>query len=153
MQTAVAAPSLGKRIEFSANVKAARFQDWEVWVRAIDAGNVVIAYDEAHVAASKIEWRKGAAVIDVPGSAAAIAYGVNFHGSGKMYVDDTHLSVLDKSTPATEHNLPSRLGVAVDDATRDGPLPLPSNLDFEDVVPADDTFRERPKDRLDRSRF
>jgi hypothetical protein len=153
MQTAVAAPWLGKRIEFSANVKAVRFQDWEVWVRAIDAGNVVIAYDESHVAASKIEWRKGAAVIDVPWSAAAIAYGVNFHGSGKMYVDDTHLNVLDTSMAVTRHNLPARLGVVVQDDSNDGPLPLPSNLDFEDVVPADKTFREQPKDRLDRSRF
>jgi len=153
MQTAVAAPWLGKRIEFSENVKAGRLQDWEVWVRAIDPGNVVIAYDESHINASKLEWRKGAAVIDVPWSAEQIAYGVNFHGSGKMYVDDTHVSVLDPSLPAPEHNLPSKLGVVVQDASQEGPLPMPSNLDFEEAVPADKTFREQPKDRLDRSRF
>jgi hypothetical protein len=153
MQTAVAAPWLGKRIEFAVNVKAARFQNWEVWVRATDSSNVVIAYDEWGVAASKLEWRRGAAVIDVPWSAAAIAYGVNFHGSGKMYVDDTHLNVLDKGLPAPLHNLPAKLGVVVQDESQDGPLPMPSNLDFEDAAPADPTFRERPKDRLDRSRF
>lgn len=115
--------------------------------------NVVIAYDESGVAASKIEWRKGAAVIDVPWSAAQIAYGVNFHGSGKMYVDDTHLNVLDRGIPVRTHNLPSKLGVVVQDESGDGPLPMPSNLDFEEVTQADQTFREQPKDRLDRSRF
>jgi hypothetical protein len=153
VQTAMAAPWFGKRIEFSAMVQAERFQDWEIWVRAIDAGNVVIAYDESHIPASKLEWRKAAAVIDVPWSAAQIAYGVNFHGSGKMYVDDAHLIVIDEDSPAHEHNLPSKLGVVVQDASKDDPLYMPSNLDFEDVVPADKTFREQPKARLDRSRF
>jgi hypothetical protein len=153
MQNVVAAPWIGKRIEFSAMVEAARFQDWEIWVRAIDSGNVVIAYDEAHIPASKLEWHKGAAVIDVPGSATEIAYGVNFHGSGKMYVDDAHLLVLDQDTPAPVRDFRSKLGVVVPDARKDGPLYMPSNLDFEESVPADKTFREQPKDRLDRSRF
>lgn len=153
MQTASAAPWIGKRIEFSVNVKAGRLQEWDVWVRAIDAGNVVIAYDESQVAASKIEWRKGAATIDVPWSAAEIAYGIKVYGPSRLYVDDTHLTVLDKSLPAPMRNRPDKLGVVAQDASKNGALGMPSNLDFEDIVPADETFRELPQERLDRARF
>jgi hypothetical protein len=154
MQTTAAAPWLGKRVEFSANVRPGeRYREYEVWVRAIDAANVVIAYARGQAYARDFAWRKVAAVIDVPWSASEIAYGVSLRGPGKLNIDDTHLRVLDKSIPVPMRHWPSELGVVAQDASKNGPLGMPSNMDFEDVVPADEEFRELPKDRLDRSRF
>jgi hypothetical protein len=61
--------------------------------------------------------------------------------------------VVDRSVELTGHTVPSQLGVIVQVADRKGPLAMPSNLDFEDVVPADEAFRDVPKDALGRTRF
>jgi hypothetical protein len=154
MQTAGAAPWVGKRVEFSLSTEPEGLRTtYEVWIRAVDAGNVVIAYDEAQTFGAKSDWKKKAATIDVPWSAAEIAYGVSVHGAGRLHVDNAQLTLIDKSMPAPTHNMPAKLGIVAQDANKNGPLAMPSNLDFEDVGPADDSFREIPPDQINRTRF
>jgi hypothetical protein len=154
LQTAVAAPWVGQRVEFSMSTKREGLRmSYDVWIRAIDAGNVVIAYDEAQMFAAKPDWKRATATIDVPWSAAEIAYGVNLHGVGTLHVDNAQLEAIDKSLPAPTHNIPAKLGVMAQDANKNGALATPSNLDFEDVGPADESFREAPKDQVNRTRF
>jgi hypothetical protein len=82
-----------------------------------------------------------------------VAYGINLHGPGSLHIDAARVDALDRNVPAPKHNLPGRLGVVVQVANEKGPLARPSNLDFEDAVPADPSFREVPKDELGRTRF
>jgi hypothetical protein len=154
MQTASAAPWVGKRVEFSMSTKPHGLRaTYDVWIRAIDAGNAVIAYDEMQTFGAKSDWKKTAATIDVPWSAAEIAYGINLHSTGGLNVDDAQLTLIDKSLSAPMRNRPAKLGIVVQDANKDGPLGMPTNLDFEDVVPAGDAFREIPQDQVGRTRF
>ena len=154
MQTAMAAPWVGKRVEFSVSAKQETLRTtYEVWIRAVDAANVVIAYDELQMFGDKNQWKKRSVTIDVPWSAAEIAYGVNLHNAGTLHVDDAQLTLIDKSLPAPTRNLPAKLGIVAQDADKNGPRAMPTNLDFEDVIPADGSFREIPQDQLGKTRF
>lgn len=154
MQAVVGEPWAGKRVEFSASAKAHNGgEELAVWIRAVDAASVVIAYDQSESRYAKPEWKKIVAVIDVPWSAAELAYGVNLSGPGKAHIDDVRLKVIDKSLPAPTRNMPWQLGVVAQAADAKGPLAMPANLDFEEAVPANDAFREVPQDKVGRTRF
>src|SRR5262249_5839055 len=146
MQAVVAAPWLGKRVVFSVSYKMRyRWQDLEIWLRALDGSNVVIAYDAVHVHYTTAEWKKATVALDIPWSASEIAYGANLRGVGSVWIDAARLDVVDKSVPVVTGNYPAQLGVVAQDASVNGPLGMPSNMDFEDVVVADETFRLVPK--------
>ena len=155
MQSIAADPWVGKRVEFSIRTKAAGLrQHVDAWIRATDAGKAVIAYDHFETMYDKPEWRKRSVVLDIPWSAAEIAYGVSLNGVGTVWMDNAQLLPVDKAAVnVTGHTLPSQLGVLVQDADDKPPLSMPSNLDFEDVVPVDETFRRVPPDAVGRTRF
>jgi hypothetical protein len=154
MQSVVAEPWLGKRVVFSLSWKGRGLvQDVEVWIRALDAGRVVIAHNNAGSRYSKPEWKKSTVAIDVPWSAAEITYGVNLRATGGAWVDAAKLDAVDRNAAVGARNLPGELGVIAQESTANGPLAMPSNMDFEDVGPATDAFRRAPKDQLGRSRF
>jgi hypothetical protein len=154
MQSVVAEPWLGQRLVFSVSWKSReKYQDIKVWIRAIDAGQVVIAYNVQEDSYDTAGWRKTSVAMDVPWSAAEIAYGIRIDPQGALWVDDAHIDVLDKNVPVAMRNLPAELGVRAQEAHEQGPLARPSNLDFEDIAPIDASFREAPKDALGRNRF
>lgn len=155
LQSVVAEPWLGKRVVFTVNIAP---DDWfgnpvVVWIRALDASNVVISYNEWEAAYVKKDWQKQSVAIDVPWSATEIAYGVNVYASSKMWIDGAQFDAVDKNVDVRARNVPSRLGVTAQDANERGPLALPSNLDFEIVVDADGNILETPQDKLGRTKF
>jgi len=155
LQSVVAEPWLGKRVVFTVNFESGdRFADEVVvWIRALDASNVVISYNEWQASYAKREWQKQSVAIDVPWSATELAYGVNVYASSKMWIDGAQLDAVDRNVDVGARNLPSKLGVTAQDASERGLLALPSNLDFEIVVDADGNVLEAPKDKLGRSKF
>jgi hypothetical protein len=155
LQNVVAEPWLGKRVVFTVNIAP---DDWfgnpvVVWIRALDASNVVISYNEWEAAYVKKEWQKQSVAIDVPWSATEIAYGVNVYASSKMWIDGAQFDAVDKNVEVGARNVPSKLGVTAQDASERGPLGLPSNLDFEIVVDANGNVLEAPQDKLGRKKF
>ena len=154
MQTVLADPWVGKRVEFSMSTRSAEFRrHFELWIRATDSGGAVIAHGHVESLYGKPEWQKATVVMDIPWSAAEVAYGINLDGAGKVWVDNAQVKVVDKSIELAGRTRPSELGVIVQTADRNGPLAMPANLDFEDVVPADEAFREIPQDELGKTRF
>lgn len=155
MQTIVAGDLAGKRVELSIRTRAQAFRrDFELWMRATDSAGVVIAYDEAQSDYGKAsEWQTVTTVMDIPWSAAEIAYGVTLTGPGKIWLDGAQLRVTQKIADLSARMRPAKLGVTVQESDRNGPLPAPSNLDFEDVVEMKEPFYQPPKDELGKSRF
>jgi hypothetical protein len=155
LQSVVAEPWLGKRVVFTVNIEPGEWfgDDVAVWIRALDASNVVISYNEWEAAYVKKDWQKQSVAIDVPWSATEIAYGVNVHGSSKMWIDGAQFDAVDKNVEVGARNIPSRLGVTAQDASERGPLALPSNLDFEIIVDGNGNPLEAPKDQLGRKKF
>jgi|GEM_PF-2104987 len=156
LQTALAAPYLGKRVELSAYLRAEGTRGYNTgfWFRAIDPANVVIAYDSSDLAAVQYadEWHQHRLVMDIPWNASEIAYGFSIAGPGKLWVDDVHVSVVDKAIPTTSRNQHVRnIGTIVQQESPDGPRARPSNLDFEEIVeergkprpPAPDSIKGR----------
>jgi hypothetical protein len=154
MQSVIADPWLGKRVVFTVNWKRTGFrQHIELWVRALDASRVVIAYNESGAQYGREDWVRNSVALDIPWSATEIAYGVNLHGPGEIHVDNARFDIVDKAVDIGARNLPGRLGVVAQETSDKGPLASPSNMDFEDIVAAGAGFRELPKDQLGRSRF
>lgn len=154
MQNVVAEPWLGKRVVFSVNLKGrGRFQDAELWMRAIDGGGVVIAYNSESALVGKDKWDKDTVALDVPWSATELAYGVKVRAQNGVWVDGAWLEAVDRNADVGARNLPGQLGVVAQEANVDGPLSRPTNMDFEDVGPARASFRQAPEDQLGRNRF
>jgi hypothetical protein len=155
IQTVIADPWLGKRVVFTVNWKPKGFrQDVQLWVQALDASRVVIAYNEVLSRYAKEQWQRSSVALDVPWSATEIVYGVNMRGTGQINIDGARFDVVDKSIDINARTIPGALGVVAQETSDKGPLASPSNMDFEDIVPVETTlFREVPKDRLGRSRF
>jgi hypothetical protein len=155
LQSVVAEPWLGKRVVFTVNVRPDnRFGDEVVvWIRALDASNVVISYNEWEAAYVKFDWQKQSVAIDVPWSATELAYGVNVYASSKMWIDGAQFDSVDRNVDVGARNVPSKLGVTAQDASEKGALARPSNLDFEIIVDADGNLLEAPKDQLGRTKF
>ncbi len=154
MQTISAAPWVGKHVEFSVSTRSREMRrDMEVWVRVTDADDAVIEYRQWQTLYGKPEWKTTSIIVDVPWSAAQIAYGVSLRGVGTLWIDNAQLKALDRSIAVSGTSYPDRLGVIVQVADEGGPLAQPSNMDFEEVVPADERFRQVPEDELGRARF
>jgi len=154
LQEASAAPYLGKRVEFSVSVRAEdRGSGWEVWFSAIDAGRVVIVRQMTNGFARNDQWARHRVVVDVPWSADAVAYGVSLQGKGSLWIDDARIDVVDTSLPTVGYTLPNQIGVRAQVAAADGPLPAPSNMDFERLVPLEASARDAPADAIDARRF
>lgn len=157
MQSVSAQPWLGQRVVFTLNWKSRelRNQRTEVWIRALDGINAVVAYNEAQSLYGKPDWYKTSVAIDVPESATELAYGVTLNGVGAMWVDGAQVQSVDKAVQVPMRSMPSKLGAIAQDARDGGPLAQPSNLDFEDTdevvnVPE---FRAAPADAINRKRF
>jgi hypothetical protein len=154
MQSVIADPWLGKRVVFTVSWKRKGFRQYvQLWVRALDASRVVVAYNESGAAYAKEDWHRNSVAIDIPWSATEIAYGVSLKGPGQMNIDDAHFEVVDKAADVAARNLTGHLGIVAQETSDKGPLASPSNMDFEDIVPALASFRELPRDQLGRSRF
>ena len=154
MQSVVADPWLGQRVVFTVNWKKQGFaQETELWVRALDANKVVVAFNQIGQRYSTVEWHRSSIALDVPWNATEVAYGVNLRASGTLWVDGAAFGVLDRNIESEARNIPGVLGVVAQDVGPAKPLAQPSNMDFEAVTPVTASFRELPKDELGKNRF
>jgi hypothetical protein len=120
MQTASATTFRGKRVRFSGYVKAEKVQSgWAgLWFR-IDGPQAeeVLGFDNMQRRPIKgsTDWVRYEIVLDVPDTAAALAFGLLLNGNGEVWMDDLKFEVVTLAVPTT-----STL-----------PRSAPQNLNFE----------------------
>ncbi len=94
---------LGKRIRFSALVRSADAQEWAgLWMR-IDKGTKSIAFDnmQNRPIRGTSDWKKYDVVLDVPGDATGIFFGVLLRGSGEVWLNDAKIEVVGEDVATT----------------------------------------------------
>jgi hypothetical protein len=122
MQTATPGGYRGKRVRLSGFVKSENVQSgWAgLWFR-IDGPKQgeVLGFDNMEPRAIKgtTDWTRYEIVLDVPETAAAMAFGVLLAGNGQVWMDDLKFEVVPSTTPVT--------------GSFRGPRSAPQNLDFE----------------------
>jgi hypothetical protein len=115
----------GKRIRFSANVRALDIEDAHggagLWVR-VDKGTAPVAFDNMQKREIKgtSAWRRYDVVLDVPRDATGIFFGILMGGIGTVWVNGAKFEVVDTSVPVTDLMLKQP-------STSDGP----TNLEFD----------------------
>jgi hypothetical protein len=135
IQGAAAGPFRGKRVEFSAYLSTQNVAIAALWFRADDAQGKVVAFDnQAHRPMRGVfPWTADDIVIDVPESAAVIAYGAQ--SSGTLWVDAMEFQIVDKIVPLTA--APTQITAVNPSQDLAHIRPAPENLDFEESVPID----------------
>ena len=111
---------LGKRVRMSAHVRTQTVKGWAgLWLRVDAAKGKRLSFDNMGNRPIKgtTDWERYNIVLDVPDSAANIAFGVLLGGQGQVNVDAFSFEEVDLSVPVTGLH---------------GSPPLePVNLDFE----------------------
>jgi hypothetical protein len=110
MQMIDAAEYRGKRVRFSAHVKAAGIVSWAgLWMR-IDGTPVagspapaMLGFDNMNDRPIKgtADWTRHDVVLDVPVAAKALAFGILLTGPGQAWMDDLRLEAVDEDVPVT----------------------------------------------------
>ena len=103
MQQFNAANYLGKRIQFSANVKAEGVTNWSgLWMR-VDHGNESVAFDnmQQRPIAGTRGWQRYSVVLDVPQEATGIFLGILLHGPGAVWMNGGKFEVVGADVPTT----------------------------------------------------
>ena len=128
MRSYGAEPYLGKRIRFSANVKADTVKDWAgLWMR-VDARHAtgetpaVLSFDNMQGRPIKgtFGWKSFSVVLDVPEDAANISLGILMQGGGAVWLNSVKLEVVGTDVPTTGMSRPKK------------PTAGPTNLSFEE---------------------
>jgi hypothetical protein len=94
---------LGKRIRFSAFVKAEAIQDWAgLWMR-VDKGSTVVSFDNMQDRAIKgsSDFRNYEVILDVPQDATGVAFGILLSGTGEVWINSAKFEVVDSSIATT----------------------------------------------------
>jgi hypothetical protein len=153
VQIVDAGPFQGQRIRFSAHVRTER-SDPEcrvsLWFRAQNSDGLVVAFQNMHkrLIVGDTDWSLYSLVLDVPGDAVVVLYGVFAIGAGTLWIDDAAVGAVDLSTPLTDLPYGAANGTLNLPLDPDRILTHPANLDFEDTVPESDTMywneREQP---------
>ena len=122
MQMAEPGEYRSKRVRFSGYVKSEKVQSgWAgLWFR-IDGPKQgeVLGFDNMQQRPIKgtTDWTRYEIVLDVPDTAAALAFGLLLTGDGRVWMDDLKFEVVSSAVPIT--------------GPRNGPRGGPQNLDFE----------------------
>ncbi len=121
MQMTEAGTFVGKRVRFTAQIRAQAVSDWAgLWFRVDGEKASSLAFDNMQDRPIKGDsgWTSYSIVLDVPKEAAALAFGVLLSGSGKVWIDSARFEVVDQSVATT--GAPKHINP-----------PSPTNLDFE----------------------
>jgi hypothetical protein len=106
MQNFFADDYRGKRVRFSAWVRAWRVSGWAgLWTRVDTESLEMVAYDdmEGRPITGTSEWTRYEVVLDVDEYAYAINIGIVLWGVGQVWIDDCTFEVVDDSVPVTDH--------------------------------------------------
>lgn len=112
----------GARLRLSAYIKTADLDhEAGLWMRVDGPNNEMLAFDDmgTRPISDTRDWRMYDVVLDVPGTAEAIAFGVHLEGSGQTWIDDVQFEKVDNEFPTT-----SRVRALLD---------APVNLDFDSI--------------------
>jgi hypothetical protein len=103
MQSISAAEYAGRRMRFSAWVRAERGGKPRLWMRVDGEGNRLLAFDNMDKRANggSFDWRQQAIVLDVPLSAVSINVGLILDSKGAAWMDDAVLEAVDWNTKLT----------------------------------------------------
>jgi hypothetical protein len=123
MQTCKADAFRGKRVRMSGYVRSQNVTDWAgLWLRIDGARGEPLGFDNMQQRPIKGtgDWKKCEIVLDVPESAAEIAFGLLLTGPGQAWMDDLAFEVVGTDVPTTG----SKTAPAAPSA--------PANLNFEE---------------------
>ncbi|WP_162005258.1 hypothetical protein [Dictyobacter vulcani] len=101
-----AEPYLGKRVQFSALVKAENIEGWSgLWMRIDGAQVNALDYDnmQDRPIQGTQDWQQYEVVLDVPGESLDIAFGLLLQGRGQVWIHNVSLREVGEETPATSH--------------------------------------------------
>ena len=124
MQTFKADSFLGKRVRFTGYVRSEDVADWAgLWMRVDGPRGEPLAFDNMQKRAIKGtgDWTKYEIVLDVPQSAAQIAFGLLLTGKGSVWMDDLGFEAVGTDVPTTGESM-----------ANESNKPTYVNLDFED---------------------
>jgi hypothetical protein len=94
----------GKRVQFSAMVKAEAVADWAgLWMRIDDDKQRANAFDNMQGREIKgtSHWVRQSVVLDVAADAKAVAIGVLLNGKGSVWINDVRFEVVSSAVPVT----------------------------------------------------
>ena len=103
MQSFAADNYRAKRIRLSAYVKSSQVGEWAgLWMR-VDKGRESVAFDNMQTRPIKgtTDWTECAVVLDVPGDATGISFGILLTETGAVWLSDVRIEVVDSTTPVT----------------------------------------------------
>jgi hypothetical protein len=106
MQTIQADDFLGKRVRLSVFLKADQIVGSAgLWMRVDPrGGGPALSFDnmQDRPIVGTSDWTKYEVVLDVPGNAGQIAFGVLLEGTGTVWLDDFQLEAVSKKIPVTD---------------------------------------------------
>jgi serine/threonine-protein kinase len=119
----------GERVRLTGHLKTERLEGMAtLWMR-IDGADGLLGIDKTveETVRGTSDWQQPHIVLDVPPSSKTIRFAVLVEGTGKAWIDDLKLEIVDLSVPLTNPSSDPRSKIE-----RKPELPLrPVNLDFE----------------------
>lgn len=119
MQTFKANQYRGKRLKYSALVKAEEVEEWAgLWMRVDGSHREVLAFDNMQSRSIKgtSGWQRYEVVLDIPPEALHIAFGILLHGPGQTWIKDIQFTTVTSDVPISAETRSDQ----------------PANLDFSD---------------------
>lgn len=105
MQQIRAERYLGKRIRLSAYIKSEGVDEWAgLWMRIDGYDGVMPSFDNMknRPITGKTDWSRYEIVLDVPQTAAMVAFGLLLVGKGQVWLDDAVLEVVGNDCATTD---------------------------------------------------
>ena len=99
---------LGKRVRFSAFVKALDVEGWAgLWLRLDGKFSVTLKLDNMQNRPIKgtINWNLYSCVLDVPEETELINIGILLTGKGRVWLDDVSFQEVDRTVPVTDFEI------------------------------------------------
>lgn len=99
---------LGKRVRFSAFVKALEVEGWAgLWMRLDGKFSVTLKLDNMQNRSIKgsVNWNLYSCVLDVPQETELINIGILLNGKGRVWMDNVSFQEVDKTIPVTDFKI------------------------------------------------
>ena len=99
---------LGKRVRFSAVVKALEVEGWAgLWMRLDGKFSVTLKLDNMQNRSIKgsVNWNLYSCVLDVPQETELINIGILLNGKGRVWMDNVSFQEVDKTIPVTDFKI------------------------------------------------
>jgi hypothetical protein len=105
MQSFKADAYRGKRLRFSAKVRAAGIEQWSgLWMRVDGTTEQMLTFDnmQNRPITGTRDWETHAVVLDVPEQSGRVALGILLAGPGQVWMSEAHVETVGHDVPTTE---------------------------------------------------